>query len=137
MTTIFSKIINREIPADIVYEDATVLAFLDIQPITKGHTLVIPKTASPDVLDADPETITQLMTVVQKIARTQRAVLGATGNNIIFNCGSDAGQEVFHTHAHVVPRFPADGAFAPPRHTAYEEDEATALARKLHDALSA
>lgn len=135
METIFGKIIAKEIPADIIYEDDTVLAFLDIQPVNHGHTLVIPKTPSADMTETDPATLAHLMEVVQKVALAQRETLGATGNNVIFNCGADGGQEVFHTHAHVVPRFPSDEAFQHPKKTPYQEGESKAVAEKLSAAL--
>jgi histidine triad (HIT) family protein len=110
MSTIFSKIIDREIPATIIYEDDEVLAFLDISPVHPGHTLVIPKKPSADARATSPEDLAKLMSVVQKVAQAQTKALGCAVN-IIFNCGEEAGQEVFHTHAHVIPRYAGDGAF--------------------------
>ncbi len=71
MTTIFSKIIAREVPADIIYEDDTVLAFLDISPIQPGHTLVIPKVPSENGIECDPDTLGHVMKVAQLIAKAQ------------------------------------------------------------------
>ena len=110
MSTIFTKIIEREIPADIIYEDDDVLAFLDISPVNPGHTLVIPKKPSSDAREIDSNDLAKVMEVVQKIARAQTSALEC-GVNIVFNCGEEAGQEVFHTHAHVIPRYKDDGAF--------------------------
>lgn len=129
--TIFVKIIDGEIPCTKVYEDEIVLAFLDINPSNIGHTLVIPKTPSIDATEASPEVLAHLMMVGQKIARAQRRVLDATGNNFIFNCGADGGQEVFHTHMHVVPRYKDDGVYKTPTHTKYAEGEAVLVAAKL------
>ena len=131
METIFSKIIAKEIPADIVYEDDIVLAFLDIKPTNHGHTLVVPKVYSADATETDEATLAHLITVGQKIAQAQRAVLGATGNNLIFNCGKDGGQEVFHTHLHVIPRFANDGVFEHAHRTTYAEGESAIVANKL------
>jgi|AntRauTorcE11897_2_1112592.scaffolds.fasta_scaffold55199_1 histidine triad (HIT) family protein len=133
--TIFSKIITGEIPATKVYEDDIVLAFLDINPSNQGHTLVIPKEPSTDVTETDPDILLHIMTIGQKIAKAQRKALGATGNNLIFNCGADGGQEVFHTHLHVVPRFSDDQVFQPPKHTSYEAGEADIVADQLKKAL--
>ena len=135
MDTIFTKIINREIPADIVYEDEVVLAFLDINPNNHGHTLVVPKEHSVDATQTDAKTLTHILSVGQRVALAQRELLHATGNNFIFNCGADGGQEVFHTHLHVVPRFKNDGVFEPPRHTSYKEGESAAVAQKIKEHL--
>lgn len=133
--TIFSKIIDGEIPCTKVYEDDTVLAFLDINPSNHGHTLVIPKVPSVDATETDPMTMSHIMTVGQRIAKAQRAALNATGNNLIFNCGTDGGQEVFHTHLHVIPRFANDEIFEPVKHTKYADGEAAIVAEKLTTAL--
>ncbi len=105
METIFSKIINREIPANIVYEDELCLAFLDINPLSKGHTLVIPKTYACNFLDIDTETLMHLTKVSQKIAQTMQTALGAKGVNIYTNAGKLANQQVMHFHIHVIPRY--------------------------------
>ena len=105
METIFSKIINREIPASIIYEDDLCLAFLDINPLSKGHTLVIPKKYACNFLDVDSETLMHLTKVSQKIARNMQTVLGAEGVNIYTNAGKLANQQVMHFHIHVIPRY--------------------------------
>lgn len=129
--TIFSKIIQGEIPCTKVYEDDQVLAFLDINPINLGHTLVIPKKWSVDAVETDTDTLAHIMRVGQIIARAQRSELNATGNNFIFNCGADGGQEVFHTHLHVVPRYKDDGVFEPAHHTSYTKENPEDIAAKL------
>ena len=116
METIFSKIIAREIPADIVYEDEVVLAFLDISPVNYGHTLVIPKEPYVNAFDATPETLARMMKVAQKIVRALKAAGIADGVNLIMNNGAEAGQEVFHAHLHVVPRKDGDKSFQKPQH---------------------
>jgi len=106
---IFCKIIAGEIPATKVYEDADVLAFLDIGPIIKGHTLVIPKQHH-DPITATPEPVlAKLMAVVKKIATAQISGLGADGVNVVQANGAAAGQVVPHIHFHVIPRFATDG----------------------------
>lgn len=131
MTTIFSKIIAGELPCFKVYEDDRVLAFLDINPIQPGHTLVIPKTPSEDGLACSPEDLAQLMVVAQKIALALKEVVACDGVNFIMNNGAAAGQEVLHTHLHVIPRFTDDGVFEEPVHGEYENGEATSLAVAL------
>jgi len=106
---IFQKIIAREIPATVIYEDADTLAFLDIGPIIKGHTLVIPKTPYLTLAEAPEETLAALMRVCKIVAAAQMKGLGADGVNIIQNNGAAAGQEVPHLHFHVIPRFTGDG----------------------------
>jgi histidine triad (HIT) family protein len=133
MTTIFSKIIAREVPADIVYEDDIVLAFLDINPVNKGHILVIPKTPTPDALSTDPATLAHILLVGQKIGQRLIQHLPCDGINIGFNNGAAAGQEVFHTHLHVIPRHVNDGSFSHAKHVTYENGEATRLAARLTD----
>jgi histidine triad (HIT) family protein len=106
---IFEKIITREIPATIVYEDADTLAFMDIGPIIKGHTLVIPKICYDPVTETPDEVLSKLMSVCKRIAAAQVRALGADGVNIIQNNGAAAGQVVPHIHYHVIPRFEGDG----------------------------
>jgi histidine triad (HIT) family protein len=135
MTTIFSKIISKEVPADIVYEDEFVLAFLDINPVQLGHTLVIPKIPSPDGLSCSVEDLARVMVVAQKISLALKEVTACDGVNFIMNNGASAGQEVFHTHLHVIPRFTDDGVFEKPLHSEYEDGEATSLAVALAQTL--
>lgn len=135
MTTIFQKIIDREIPADIVYEDDIVLAFLDIRPINPGHTLIIPKEASVDGTETDPETLAHMIKIAQKIGQVQKRILGATGINYIMNNGEDAGQEVFHTHLHVIPRHKNDKRFEHAHRCESSEVEMKAVASKIAEAL--
>ncbi len=106
---IFEKIIRREIPATIVYEDADTLAFMDIGPVIKGHTLVIPKTCYDSVTGTPDDVLAKLMRVCKRIAAAQIKGLGADGVNIIQNNGASAGQVVPHIHFHVIPRFEGDG----------------------------
>ncbi len=105
MDNLFMKIIEREIPAKIVYEDDDVLAFLDIAQNTKGHTLVIPKKETASVLTADAKTITQVNLAAQKIAQKLVEIFDAKGVNILSNANPVAGQTVFHYHVHVIPRY--------------------------------
>jgi histidine triad (HIT) family protein len=100
--TVFERIVTREIPADIVYEDDRVIAFTDIAPKAPVHLLVVPKTAAyrnvGELADADPQLLAHVVSVAQKLADER------TGGDhrLIFNTGEDAGQTVFHVHAHVL-----------------------------------
>jgi len=136
MSTIFKKIIAREIPADIVYEDESVLAFLDINPIRKGHTLIIPKKESADIFDTEPETLAHMMKVAQKVACALKETTGAKGVNIHMNNGHEAGQDVFHAHIHVIPRFARGEAFATATHETYSEGEEHAFTKKIKTAIA-
>lgn len=102
--TVFSKIIRRELPAEIVYEDEETLAFLDNGPISLGHTLVVPKKAFRNVFDVDEATWLAVMRTVRKIAPIVRDAVGAKGVHINSNHEPEAGQVVFHLHVHIIPR---------------------------------
>jgi histidine triad (HIT) family protein len=109
MTTIFSRIIAGEIPAAKVYEDDLTLAFLDIGPASRGHTLVISKEEASGLLDLSPEALAAVARTTQLVARAIVAAVGCDGFNIVQNNGAAAGQTVFHYHAHIIPRWEGDG----------------------------
>lgn len=104
---VFCAIAAGEIPSFKVYEDDLVLAYLDINPFTKGHTLVIPKAHSTGLLDTDEKTLAEVIARVKKVAAHLKAALPCDGFNILQNNGAAAGQTVMHLHFHIVPR---DGA---------------------------
>jgi len=106
---VFCKIVSNDIPSYKVYEDERSLAFLDINPVNIGHTLVIPKEHHADLSDTPPPLLAHLVGVVQKIAPTVAASVNAEGFNLCMNNGQDAGQVIFHAHLHIIPRFPDDG----------------------------
>ncbi|MBI4599180.1 HIT family protein [Candidatus Uhrbacteria bacterium] len=106
---LFCNIVRGEIPCHKVYEDERVLAFLDIQPVNPGHVLVIPKTHSANMVHMAPEDLHAVMDAVQKIAPALLRAVGFEGFNLGVNTGAAAGQVVFHTHFHVMPRRPGDG----------------------------
>ncbi|PKK87871.1 MAG: diadenosine tetraphosphate hydrolase, partial [Tenericutes bacterium HGW-Tenericutes-7] len=108
MATIFEKIIAREIPAHIVYEDEKTIAFLDISQATKGHTLVVPKKAYPNIYEMDTNILKEVIAVTQKIAVAVKDAFHASGVNILSNNDEIAGQTVFHFHFHVIPRYTKD-----------------------------
>jgi histidine triad (HIT) family protein len=102
--TIFMKIIRREVPAHIVYEDDETIAFLDAKPNVPGHTLVVPKKFATNIFDVDDETLSAVMRTVRLIAPAVRDAVGAHGVHINSNHGAAAGQIVFHLHFHIIPR---------------------------------
>lgn len=137
MTTIFSKIIAGELPCFKVYEDEHTLAFLDINPIQPGHTLVIPKTVSEDGLSCPPEDLARIMLVAQKIATAVMNTTNCDGVNFLMNNGEAAGQKVFHTHLHIIPRFTDDGVYEEPLPGEYENGEAESLTASIVSELTA
>lgn len=102
---VFCKIIENEYSSYKVYEDDTVLAFLDLSQACLGHTLVVPKQHVKNITECDTVTLSKVMTVVQKIASSMMANLGAKGVNVISNMNEAAGQTVMHFHIHVIPRY--------------------------------
>jgi len=106
---IFGKILRGEIPCHRVYEDADTLAFMDVMPQSPGHLLVIPKTPSRNVLDADPTVLSKLMPIVQKLAKAAKDAFEADGITIMQFNEAPAGQTVFHLHFHIVPRYEGAG----------------------------
>lgn len=103
---IFCKIINKEIPSSVVYEDEKVLAFLDITQTTKGHTLVIPKIHVQDIFELSEETAADLFSRIPKIARAiEKSDPAIKGMNILNNNREAAYQTVFHSHVHLIPRY--------------------------------
>ena len=106
---IFCKIIAGEIPSTKIYEDDEVLAILDISQATKGHTLLMPKKHYRNLLAMSADEAAQLFAKVPALANQIKDNLGAEGMNILQNNEEIAGQSVFHTHIHLIPRFPEDG----------------------------
>lgn len=103
--TIFEKIIDGEIPSYKIYEDENVFAFLDVFPIAKGHTLVVPKKHVRNIFDCDEDTAAKIGAALPKIANAVRDSFNADGVNIFQNNEEYAGQSVFHLHFHIVPRY--------------------------------
>jgi len=101
----FCEIVAGLMPCDRVAEDATTVAFMDIDPGADGHVLVIPKRHSVDLLSVSPEDLTATTLAAQRIARAACAQLGAQGVNLLNCSGSVGGQTVFHFHLHVIPRY--------------------------------
>ncbi len=105
---IFCAIAAGEIPSFKVYEDDLVLAYLDINPFSKGHTLVIPKNHSQGLLETDDATLGAIIARVKKVAAHLKSTLNCDGFNILQNNGAAAGQTVYHLHFHIIPRWEGD-----------------------------
>ena len=103
-SNIFARILRGEIPAQKVYEDEHAIAIMDIMPQGEGHILVIPRTPSRNLLDADAEVLARLLPTVQKLARAVKAAFNADGVTVMQFNEAPAGQSVFHLHVHVIPR---------------------------------
>ena len=106
---IFCDIVRGTSPASWVYQDDTVVAFMDIQPITQGHMLVVPREHAVLMTDINETAAMRTFRVARKLAAVARHTLGASGINIIVMDGEAAYQDVPHFHVHVVPRYPRDG----------------------------
>lgn len=134
MACLFCKIAAGEIPSEKVGENAHAFAFLDINPLQRGHVLVIPKQHAERTGDMSSAAAHGVMDLVQEVARRQQKGLGAQGATIAINDGKAAGQEVMHVHVHLVPRAPDDG-FGPIHgmfeHVRVEKSELAEIGKKL------
>ena len=106
---IFCKIAQKQAPASVIYEDKTIMAFLDIRPLNLGHTLVIPKAHYLDIFDIPKTLLSQVHIVSKQMAFAIKEATSAGGVSIIQQNGRAAGQDIFHLHVHVVPRFEGQG----------------------------
>jgi histidine triad (HIT) family protein len=105
---LFCKIVAGELPATIVAEDERTIAFMDINPATRGHALVIPRAHAPDLHAIDPDDLRAVAVAAQRLASRARDWLGADGVNLLNSNGAAAWQTVFHFHVHVIPRYEGD-----------------------------
>jgi len=112
MASIFTRIVNGEIPATKIYEDAQTLAFLDVNPASRGHTLVICKQELPTLLDLPPDLLAAVGNSVQRVARAIMDALHPDGLNIVQNNGVASEQTVPHYHVHIIPRWEGDHALS-------------------------
>src|SRR5215813_10384072 len=128
---LFCGIVAGDIPGEIVDSDEQTVAFMDINPATRGHALVVPRKHSPDLLEIAPEDLTATMLAAQRLAAQMKNVLAADGINLINSCGGAAWQTVFHFHVHVVPRYDDDPLKLPWVPEAGDPDEIAATAAKL------
>ncbi len=102
--TVFAKILRGELPCHRVYEDDAVLAFLDVNPISRGHTLVIPKEPAATIDQLSDDAAAALGRALPRIARAVMAATGTTAYNLLQNNGAEAHQAVFHVHIHIIPK---------------------------------
>ncbi|MFC1453091.1 HIT family protein [Verrucomicrobiota bacterium] len=133
---IFCRIVGGELPCIKVYEDEDIVAFLDIAPVAKGHTLVIPKAHHNPITHTPDEVLHKLVSVVRKIAGAQIEGMNADGVNVTQANGNAAGQIVPHVHFHVIPRFRADGQGSNWTHGRYDSpEEMETQAKQIKNAL--
>lgn len=133
---LFMRIIRGEIPCVKVYEDADVIAFMDIMPQSPGHALVVPKVAGENLLDTPPASVAAAMRVVQRLAQAAAQAFDCPGVMLAQFSGEAAGQTVFHLHFHVIPRWP-DASFRAHAREKAEPAQLEAQAARLRAALAA
>ena len=128
---LFCKIIASEIPSTKIYEDDICYAFLDLHPVNIGHTLIVPKVHANNLYDTPDTTIAHMATVTKKLSVAVKNALNADGINIEMNNDPVAGQIIFHTHLHIIPRFSGDGFthWKSPRD--YRDGEMNEVAEKI------
>lgn len=129
---IFCKILNGEIPSSKIYEDENVIAFLDLFPVNKGHSLVVPKAHYENILDTPPEVLEKIVVAVKKVAQAVLKATESNGFNLGVNNGEVAGQVVPHVHFHIMPRFKNDGRSLWKGRN-YDEGEMDQFAKKIRN----
>jgi len=130
-SNIFAKILRGEIPAHKVYEDDAALVMMDIFPQSRGHTLVIPKAESRNLLDADPKTISNIMPLVQRVAKALQATTNADGIRFAQFNEEAAGQTVFHLHFHLIPAYQDTALGAHASGSRADDAELATLAKEI------
>jgi histidine triad (HIT) family protein len=128
---IFCKIASGELPATRIAEDERTITFMDINPATRGHVLVIPREHAKDLLEIDAQDLAAVAAAPRKVAATMPERLGADGVNLLNSCGRAAWQTVFHFHLHVIPRYDADPLRLPWTPEPGDREEIAAAARDL------
>jgi histidine triad (HIT) family protein len=134
--TVFDKILSGEIPCHRLYEDEHVLAFLDVGPLSPGHTLVIPKERKAFLHELSDDTVAAIGRVLPRLCRAIIKATGARAYNILQNNGSDAHQVVMHVHFHIIPRINDAGLGIGWRPTSLPSDGGDALVEKMQAALA-
>jgi len=132
---LFCKMIAGQIPVTKIYEDEIVLAFLDIGPISDGHTLVIPKQHFEKLHDCPDQLFGQMASRIGKIAKAVTAAVNSDGYNVLCNNGRAAGQLIGHLHFHIIPRSTGDGLFSRWPSYKYEEGRIDQIAGKIRENL--
>lgn len=136
MSCVFCKIVAWETPSQRVYEDDKFIAFLDINPVNFGHTLIIPRDHHATLHEAPDEVLEGMIKLSKKIAQAVVRAMNAQGYNLGVNNGAVAGQAVDHVHFHLIPRFENDGFKLWHGRNRYGEGEMGATAKKIKDLLS-
>ena len=131
MATVFEMIINGEIPSEKLYEDDECIAILDINPVAKGHALIISRKPYKTFTEVPLKTLSHMMDIARRIDEKQREVLKAEGTNIMINNSPASGQEVPHLHIHVIPRISGDGKTPVLKKTSYDDGEISIYGEKL------
>jgi histidine triad (HIT) family protein len=129
---VFCRIVAGELPSTMIAAEGRAVAFMDVNPATPGHLLVVPRTHTPDLFTADPDDLMACTLLAQRLARLLRDRLGAAGANLIQSSGAAAWQTVFHLHLHVIPRYLDDPLVLPWRPTPGDPAEIASVAAKLH-----
>ena len=132
--TIFTRIINGELPCHKVYEDELIIAFLDIQPLTRGHTLVIPKEPAPSMDQLSLDSATALGRALPIVSSAVLKATGATAYNLIQNNGHEAGMSIAHVHIHIIPRYPDSTHSFLWEYGNIDHDDAKTLAESISEA---
>jgi histidine triad (HIT) family protein len=133
--TIFSRIIRGEIPCHRVYEDDKVLAFLDVGPLSRGHTLVVPKEGAATLDALSDESAAAIGRVLPRLSRAVLAATGATAYNVLQNNGAAAHQAVLHVHFHIIPKYPDAGLGIGWKAGSLDAKEGAALAEQIRAAV--
>lgn len=128
---IFCKIAAGDLPAHIVDDDEHTVSFMDLNPWTRGHALVIPREHARNIWEIDPEQLAHAMNSAQRLAQRMRDRLGADGVNVINSCEPAAWQTVFHFHVHVIPRYEGDPLRLPTTPQEADQDELGKVAGEL------
>jgi histidine triad (HIT) family protein len=128
---LFCKIVAGEIPSYKIDEDDKTLAFMDINPWTRGHALVVPKEHSRNIYDVDEDDIVATIATAQRVAQRARDRLGCEGINLLQSSEPIAMQTIFHTHIHVIPRYSDDGLRMPAHPQPADQEELALLAEEL------
>ena len=128
---IFCKIVAGELPGQIVDSDDDTIAFMDINPATRGHALVIPRRHATDLLDIEQPDLQATIVAARRLARRVKERLAADGVNLLNSCGAAAWQTVFHFHIHVIPRYSDDPLRLPWKPAPGDADEIAQAAQQL------
>jgi len=136
MDCIFCRIVAGEIPCSKVYEDSLFIAFLDINPVHKGHLLLVPKRHFVNMLDTPDREAEDIYKIARDLSKAVIEATGCDGVNLLQNNNAAAGQEVFHSHLHIIPRYEGDGLHFASIKKEYDDfDEMGAMADKIKGCL--